>query len=327
MPNERSSVTQLVQVAPEVTPGTAVTATKKLQVQDFETDPQITFDEFRPNGFKFLTVDAPTKEWVSAKMKGQMTFGELIYPLAGLITPTPNPPTIALGAYKWIFEPTPSSTTDVPITYTIEQGSSVRAQKFTYGLFTGFGFTHTRDKVDMTGELIARSLQDNITITPSLPGIELVPATANLWDVYLDTTSAGLGTTKLTRVFSGAFEFTNRWGPLWVIDTSQSSFAGHVELAPTVTYKCVVEADAQGMGLLASLRTNSTQFLRVKCTGPVIGSTVYSATFDMATKVASISAFKDEQGVYAVEFTFQVIYDATWNKAIHIEVVNGVTGL
>jgi hypothetical protein len=162
-----------------------------------------------------------------------------------------------------------------------------------YGFTTVHEFTlnHTREKVDVGGNIIARKLQDAITLTPALPGVELIPATANQFDVFLDPTSSALGTTKLGRLFSGKFTLNNRFGPFWVVDSSQQSFTGIVEVVPKLTYEVVVEADAQGMGLLTSLQNGTRAFLRIRAVGPtgysnrsvndgttIIGTTVTSAT-------------------------------------------------
>src|SRR5207248_1754459 len=120
-----------------------------------------------------------------------------------------------------------------------EQGSSVRAMKYGFTTVHELTLNHTREKTDIGGNVIARSIQDAITLTPALPGVELVPATANQFDVFLDTTSGGLGTTKLARLFSGKFTLNNRFGPFWVVDSSQQSFTGIVEIIPKLTYEIV----------------------------------------------------------------------------------------
>ena len=48
-----------------------------------------------------------------------------------------------------------------------EQGDAIRAHKFGYGLFTGFGYKATRKDCSFTGKLIAQQLTDGISMTGS----------------------------------------------------------------------------------------------------------------------------------------------------------------
>jgi hypothetical protein len=48
---------------------------------------------------------------------------------------------------------------------------------------------------------------------------------------------------------------------------------------------------------------------------------------DMALKVSKVNPFKDEQGIYAVKWEFEIVEDATWGKAQTITVTNLITAL
>jgi hypothetical protein len=166
---ERSAVTQVIQVGIETTVGTSVAAMKRMAAMDIETKIETTTDMFRPAGFKFSTVTSENKEWTTGSIKGQPTYSEIVWPLSSVIV-TPAAPTefldtaIHTGVWKWIFEPN-STTPDTLNTWTVEQGSSVRAQKFTNGIVTDFNLNITRDKAEMTGKMVGQLFTDAITLT------------------------------------------------------------------------------------------------------------------------------------------------------------------
>lgn len=335
---ERSSITQVIQLGVETTPGTAVAATKKMSAMDISTKVEDQTDIFRPQGFKYPTVTAQEKEWTTASMKGQPTYTEIVYPLSSVIIA----PTVtqymdgltATGVYKWVFE---SSTTapDTVKTYTIEQGSSVRAHKFANAVFTDFDYGISREKVEMSGKMLGQAIVDGITLTGSLSSLALVPITADTCSVFLDDTSGGLGTTKLGRLFDLKYALASRLGPFWVIDAALASYAGVVETVPKQTVKVIVESNAAGMALLDHMRADVTYFMRVIATGSALYSAgtfsgsplTYRFQQDLAVRVVNTGDFSDQQGVYAIEFELEVVHDAGWGRAAHWEVDNQLSAL
>ena len=335
---ERTAITQVIQVGLETTPGTTVPATVVLSSMDIESKVMNNTDIFRPTGFKYPTIAAQEREWTEGTMKGQPTYTELVYPLSSIINKAPptqyNDGLTPTSVYKWTFE---SSTTapDTAATYTFEQGSSVRAHGFSNGVFSEYSLNFTREKVDMAGKLLGTAVTDPVTLTPALSPIPLVPIQATHLSVFLDLTSVALGTTKMPRLFDFKYDLTNRYGAVWVVDSSQPSYVAVVELVPKQTVKVIVEADAAGMALLTLLRNDNTRFMRVLAKGGTLYNTgsfaltpiTYRYQQDMAVKVTNVGTFSDQQGVYAIEFEFEVMHDATWGKAMHIEIDNKVASL
>lgn len=327
---ERSSLNQVVQVGVETTAGTSVAATKRFQSIGIEPSPSVEMDQFRPAGQKFRAITTLGKEWTEAGIAGRGSYTEIIYLLSsvlntGVIT-TPD----AAGAptaRKWVFSPS-STADDTPKTFTIEHGSAVRAAKFSYGLVSEFGMSFSRDVIEVSGSMLGRAVVDNIVLTASPTVIDLVPIIPTQVSVYVDTTSAALGTTKLTRAISADFNLGSRFGPVWVLDAANTSFVNHIETEPDLTLNLLLQADAQGMGLLEQLRDGATRFVRIEAVGSNIGGAItYKFTLDMAVKVADTGGFSDADGVFAVEFNFVGVHDGTWGKAIEVSVVNELTAL
>jgi hypothetical protein len=158
--------------------------------------------------------------------------------------------------------------------------------------------------------------------------LDLIPVLGSQGNVYVDTTAAALGTTKLTRAFKGSLHIGNRFGTVWPINSANTSYAAVVETKPTLEMKLTVEADSQGMGFLPLLRAGSNTFIRVEFTGPIIeGVLPYLLRIDLAAKVTAMGNYSDEGGVYATEFTLTGTPDPTWNKTLSVLVRNQQTAL
>jgi hypothetical protein len=324
---ERASVGMTQQIGVETVEGTSVSAGKQLQSLSFALSPQIETARFKPMGQKFDTAVIPGKDFSQADIGGLATYEEIQYLLCSAlvkVTPTVSGTTGQL----WTIEPS-STTEDTVATYTVEQGSAVRAHKATGVLVTDFSITFTRDSVEVGGTALGQLFTDGITLTATPTALPLVPILPQTVSVYLDTTGAGLGTTKLLRVLECELGVGSRFGPLWPLNASLASYAAHIETEPDATFRLMVEADATGMGLLTTLRAGSTSFVRVEAVGGVIGAgpATFKATFDVAVKWEAVNSLDDQDGVYAAEFGGRIVRDATWAKSISAKIINSQTAL
>jgi hypothetical protein len=325
---ERAQVLQQVQVGVETTKGTSVAANKLFQDISINSRARLDVQSFTPLGQKFPSLIDPTKDWSEASISGALSYSEIIYLLSSLLTQTTPVQQGATTAYKWTFTPA-AQAEDTVKSYTVEQGSSVRGQKFTYGMVTDLGCNFDRSGCTVSGSMIGRDLQDNITLTATPTPIVQRAVLPQDVDVFIDPTSGALGTTKYTRVFSGSLSIANRFSPLWVLDSTQSSWATHVESMPSYTIQLLMEADAQGMGLLASARARTTQFIRVQMQDSQLAGAgfPYKMQWDFAARLSEWGDFSDQDGVYAVSMTFTSVYDTGWAKAMTVAVTNAQTAL
>jgi hypothetical protein len=325
---ERPSVTQAIQIAVETTPGTAVPANKLLRSFTLEPGAKVDMQRFRPTGSKVESVIVPGKEWTEAKISGIGSYQEIVYLLSGMLADVGTNPTLVTGGQVWTHE-LKQRTPDTVKTYSIEQGDSNFAHKFNYGLFTELGLNFSRDGVEIDGSLIGRAITTGATLTGSPttidPEVVMLPTEI---DVYYNTTFGAIGTTKLARAFQANVKIGDRFNPVWVLNSLQSSFTTHVETAPTVEVELLLEADTEGISFLPFLRAGSTGYLRVKATSTVnAAGTPYSFQLDMAGKVSDVSDFSDEDGVYAVTWTLAAAMDTNTNMPLKTTVRNMVTAL
>jgi hypothetical protein len=159
-----------------------------------------------------------------------------------------------------------ANTEDVVKTFTIEQGSANRAQKFSFGQMTEITMTGNRDKVDVAGSFQGQAFTDGITLSAGTTAVPQIPILPKHVDVWMDDTSVGLGTTKMTRVLNWEWGLKNRFMPLWVVNSANPSYVASMEAPIDAGFKVKMEADAQGMGLLTTARAGAKKFVRLKAT-------------------------------------------------------------
>lgn len=324
---ERAMLTTTTQIGVEGTAGVATSANKKLLGTMIDLSIKSDVKIYRPSGGKFSTITALGKEWSEAKIDGPLTYTDFVYLMAGNVAYAAPAQQGSTTAYLWTSTPSQSGA-DTRKTYTVEQGSAVRAHKAAYGLVNSLGYVVNRNEAKIKGSMLCNQISDGISLTSTPTEIDLVPVLPSQFCVYVDADSGDLGTTKLTRSFALDWEYSNRFGAVWPLDCALTGFAADVELEPKPIFKMLVEADATGMGFLDDMRVGTTSFIRVAATGDEIDTGEdYLFQHDIAAKVISVSEFKDEQGIYAVEWTFQAVYDSTWGKAFEFQVKNALTAL
>src|SRR5438045_3729478 len=160
---ERTSITQVLQLGLETTPGTSVAASKFLPSVMVNTGLDGNFTEQRGSGNKFPINYIPGKEWAVGSMSGNPTYDELAYLLSAIIVKV-SPTTVATTGRLWTMNGS-STAEDTVATYTIEQGSAARAQKFTFGQLTSLTLSGTREEISMSGDIIGKGFTDGITLT------------------------------------------------------------------------------------------------------------------------------------------------------------------
>lgn len=326
---EQATVFQLTQLGIEATatPGTKVATTKRLMSMSIVPSVKANVNTYTSSGYLFSGLAAEGQEWCEAKMEGGGNYNEIVYPLNSLLK---DVTTTGAGDDKtWVFAPS-STSAEVIHTFTVEHGSAVRAGRFGYGIVNEFGMDITRDEVTVSGNMIGQLYEDGITMTAGNTEVTQMPMMPNECSIYVDTTAAGLGGTKLTRVLSASWKITDRYGPLWAIDAANTSWVTAVDLRPKGEVKLKMEADAVGMARLAKLRLGTSEFIRIAFVGAShIGTGVvhYDAKFDFCGKIEGISDFADQDGVYAIEYTYGIYHDPTWAKALSFTIVNAIPSL
>ena len=318
------TINQRVQLGVESTSalGTAVAASKLLECFTWTLGIDADVSTFGSSGHKYDEVQEENWEQTSIDVSGNMDFNGVIYLLAsamGSVNPAAH--LASATAKDWIYTP-PIYGSIVPQTYTLQQGDSIRARSLPYALINSFSYKGTRKTpFSVSAKGFGQSLTDGITLTSSPTAVALSPVVGKFFNVYLDTTSAGLGTTQLTSCYSVDYSFDSVYAPFYPLNRSNASFTGHIDTKPKATLKLILETDATGLATMQTtyLQGGATAYVRVQAVGNQIandGPGAINATFqhDMACKVGKPSPFKDEQGIYAVEWELTVVEDPNWSS-------------
>lgn len=324
---DRAKILESVQIGLEVTEGTAVAAPTTIRSTSIETKIGGAAEFFRPDGRRFNTLSTLNQEWTTFALNGKGTYTELCYLLPMMFgNPSPTNTGVAVKTRTYTMSDTAYLS---PVTATIMKGGSVRAQKLAGALLTDLTMMYSRKSgVTFTGSGIGRLFTDAITMTGSPSDVTLVPIIGKQLDCYIDATAANLGVTKLTRAFSLEMAMTGVYGPVWAINSAETSYGGHVDLGPATSVKFTLEADSTGMAYLTQFRAGTLMFIRVQGTGADVESSFpYSIKHDVCINIKTAEPDTDEDGVTTVVYEGELIQDTTWTKSMQLAITNGIASV
>ncbi len=321
---EKSSVFQTVQIGVETTPGVAVAADKKLVAVSLLPAVKSEADSFKPLGMKYPSFVTLNKEWSEAKVEGKLTYNEILYLLASLLSePTPAQQGVT-AAYLWTFVSN-SSGSDEGISLTVEQGDASTAWKAAGVRINGLELKFSREEVSLGGSAIGGPLTTGIALTEDPDSLTPKPVLPAQVKLYMASTQAGLAAASaVDRGFSIEWNLTDKFQLAWPIGQDPII----VETSPKLESKLQLATDSVGLGLIDSMRSGTTLWFRIKAIGETIAST-YKHTFqlDFPAQVKEVGEFSDEDGLYMAEFTLEGIHDSDWGKAFQIDVTTDVSTL
>lgn len=172
----------------------------------------------------------------------------------------------------------------------------------------------------------------NVAVTTTTAGgvtsLTMRPIVPNQVNVYLDTTAAGIGTTKLTRAMECGFNIADKYGAFWPLNTSNTSYGGTVEKVPTAEASVTLGLNTQSTALLTALRAGDTRFMRIEAVGKIIeGALTERLWVDLAVQNMPPGEKGDSDGLVTRPHNFAIIHDSTWTRAMQITLRTDVTAL
>lgn len=321
---EKASIFQSVQIGVESTPGIAVPANRKLLATSLTPSVKTEGDTFRAMGNKYPSFAVVNKEWTEVGIEGKLTYNEILYLLASLLSqPTP----VQLGqtnAYKWVFVSNTSGE-DIGKTFTVEQGDATTTWRSTGVKVSGLEFTFSREEVSLSGSAIGRPLETGIGLTTNPISLTPRPILPIHLSLYMASGRAELDTVQpLRRGFALTWSLTDKYTLAWPIGQPPVV----IESEPTLEAKLKLATDEIGLGLIAAMRNGETKWLRLKAEGSIIEAPyLYTFQIDFPFQVLEVGEFADEDGLYLVEYTLTGIHDTTWGKAFEISVISDMQTL
>ncbi|PKN85447.1 MAG: hypothetical protein CVU46_11080 [Chloroflexi bacterium HGW-Chloroflexi-8] len=321
---EKASVFQTAQIGIQSLVGTAVPADKKLLACSVIPSVSVEADQFTASGNKYPSFVTVNKDWSAVDVTGKLTYNEILYLLASLLSqPTPTQQG-ATTAYKWTFL-SDTDGEDAGKSLTIEQGDANSAWRSKDVRLAGLELTFNRSEVSFSGSGLGGPMETGITLTAAPTSLTPKPILPAHLKFYIADTQAGLaGASAMTRGFSLVWGLTDKINLAWPVGNEPVV----VEKEPKLEAKLKLASDTVGMGLLATMRSGATKWCRIKATGALIASTYYyDLQLDFPAQISNVGKLEDQEGIYAMEYTMAVIHDATWGKAFQLDIITDVQTL
>ena len=323
MPTPRATINQQVQIGVESTPGTPVSASKLLAAFTWTMGMKAATKQFRGTGRQYPSASSLLTEYSTGKISGPGDFAQLIYPVSSVYGgTTPALHGASTTAYDWIWKPPlTGSYAALAKTYTVQMGDSSDAEQYAFSVFSGWGYSFGRkQEVTISGDLMAQTFTDGISLTASPTEVEQLPMVGAQFNLYLDSTSAGIGGTQLVDPMKVDFKASGYYDAYWPINRANTSYTNILDKEKKNELKITLQANSTGIAVKGNyLETGARAYVRVAGVGPVIdsGHSINAGmTHDMAVFVSDMAEFSDQDGVYAVEYTLQVAEDTTWTALV-----------
>lgn len=332
----RGSVSIVSQIGTETTSGTAVPANRFLPTISFNPKLRRETKQFTGQGSKYPTSSVKHKQYADGSYDGVLDYNSFIYLLNGLTVPVTTPAAVVGSTTGKLWRYLPNSRAiDTPKTYTIESGDDVAADQYAYCQLTSLNASLGQDDNKVSGNLFARTMVPNGSLTATPTQIAERPVERGQIDVYLNSVFGSIGTTQITDSFEEELQLGEKFKPKFVHNSSYASFKDGTEVAPSLVYSFMSEHNSQSRSMLASvIATDAIQYLRIKCKGldlstAVDGSVTELIQFDLAGKFTAPEPIMDavNQGVYAYKYHFVALADPTMGRPWSVDVVNTLTGL
>lgn len=329
----RSLVNQGLYLQRETVPGTAATNAMQRYLGIKGTIGwEVEKEYFRASGYKAVTGENTLTELGTADLEVIQDYNAMLPLLSGVfgepvttpLTATPTP------AYEHVFTIDPQAA-DTLVAFTAMWGDAQRALQATNLAFHGLTIGVQRTELSLSSEAILRAPQTGIALPATgVTEVPMVPVRANTYDVYLDTTWAGLGTTKLLALYATEVSFGAKYGPDWVVNSALASFSELMEQEEIdYTQSLTVGFDATAEGLIGAALQGGMRFVRVASTGPDInGTDSYSLQVDTAVVLnpTDVGSAPNSPAV-VVNFDGTLQVDATSGQFARVTLVNGLAGL
>lgn len=161
----RASVFNATQLGVETTKGTRVQTVRRLLSTGFMIKPSIPIKPFTPQGTKYATESVGGKEHTVGDANGTAAFNDMCYLLSTLLTTAViSTPSGATATRQWVFSPV-SRGPDNPVTYTVEMGSSVEAERAVEVLLDGLTLKVMKEEASTAGTILGKITSENIAMS------------------------------------------------------------------------------------------------------------------------------------------------------------------
>ena len=158
-----------------------------------------------------------------------------------------------------------------------------------------------------------------------VPQLTESPMSGNEINLYVDTSSGGLGGTQIGCPLEVRINLPERFKQKWCLNRSNTSFTEPVGIATEPMVEFDLEFNSAARALYDAVVTNNLplRFIRVGALGANIGSGAdYTMNWDFAASINMAKELKDADGVYGYTFGWNIKHSSAWGKAMTAYIVN-----
>lgn len=331
----RSITNQGLLIQRETTAGTAATSAMRRYLglrgmMGYEVEKEY----FKASGYKIDTGENTLTELGTLSLELIQDFNTFLPLLSGpfgaptsAATATPTPSTVA---YEHVFTIN-ARAADTLATFTAMWGDASRALQATHTAFNGLTIGVARNQLSLDGTAVLRRPTTGTALpTAGVTEVPMIPVRASTYNVFLDTTWAGLGTTKLLELYNTEIDFGDKLTPNWVVNSAVPSFADLMESTDIEhTQSLRVGFDATAESLIADSLNGGMRFVRVECIGPAINATdFYRLRVDTAVRLNPTDVGEnDDSPAVVVNFDGRLQVDPTSGNVARVSLINTLPSL
>lgn len=289
-----ASVKQRTQIGVETTPGTAQAPAWEPSSFDLTINPKHETMRIRPSGRYFDSTVVLSKTWTEGSADGVAVYGldrvRVLDCAFGTATPT-----LVDGKQERVY-----TLKDTRPTWTIVHGDAATASRAVFCFVTGLSGEFGRNSGTSTMGVTVQGgyFEDGQALaTTGVTAEDPNPQTALHVETFLDGT-------RIAGALSVSYDISDLRSGVHYLNASQKSHGGTVNAAPDATFELMVEANAAGRTLLASLRGNDTHVFTMTATDPDTGD---SESWSVPVAVEDSGDRADTENVWTATYTLRFL--------------------
>jgi hypothetical protein len=304
-----------------VTPGSPTY--KRFNAMRIAIQQQYEANPFAGTGLVVPSLVTIDDKFVQGDVEGRAAYNDLGYVLCSLFgaptTTTPGGATLA-RQHVWTWN---GSTEPAWVSYTAQYGDATLADTVTGLVFRSMEYGGGRmDGLDFSASILAKPLTTGATLDGTATDVPAVPINAPEMDVYMDTTWAGVGTTKLLKTYNANIAIADRLDRTRPINSTQGS-DGLVQLADQEhKLDLQMEVDSVSKGLYAVADSGAFRYIQIRNTGGIIEAAIaYLLKIDATVIFTGTSGYEEYNNIHALTWNGRIARDASAN-CLRITLIN-----
>lgn len=335
MANPGVRLNSYVNIATESSAGTPVAPTRQLQMQldgALDVDFNLNFHENENRGTRTKIVRTPTSQSEDVALQLSTITGIGFDELVIFFAEFNGTATASGGGNDKTWTQSPNQgTTNSPKSFTLDIGDDIQNWRAQYSQFSTITLSSSRGaltQLTATG-FAQRALKVAKSTSAASTAPIMIPGEA--WTIKFATTQAGLTGASIQSNFLLDWDLTLDTGIRKRHYADGNMYFGQSVESGDVsgTLNLTVESTALAISeFYDKYATPQLDFIRLKNTGPTLGSTNYSSTIDLPVFYDKPSLIAtEEDGVNLYKIPARLAYDSTSSKSIQLVTVASLTAL